>query len=95
VLWDLPLAVRVLDRFSLAAVTETAITVHRLVQTVTRQALSDRAARRWAGLAVRLVDAALPDDSATCGPGPPAPGCPHTPTRPSAAPAASPTSPAP
>jgi tetratricopeptide (TPR) repeat protein len=57
-------AIGVLDRFSLATATETTITVHRLVQTVTRQALGKRAARRRAGAAVRLVKAAFPADSA-------------------------------
>jgi tetratricopeptide (TPR) repeat protein len=56
-------AVGALARYSLLTLTEDTLTVHRLVQAVTRQPLSARAARRWAGAAVRLLAAAFPDDS--------------------------------
>jgi tetratricopeptide (TPR) repeat protein len=56
-------AVGALARYSLLTLTEDTITVHRLVQAVARQPLSGRAARRWAGAAVRALAAAFPDDS--------------------------------
>jgi tetratricopeptide (TPR) repeat protein len=52
-----------LARYSLLTLTEDTLTVHRLVQAVTRQPLSGRAARRWATAAVRLLRAAFPGNS--------------------------------
>jgi tetratricopeptide (TPR) repeat protein len=56
-------ALGALGRYSLATVTDDAISVHRLVQAVVRQSLAPDAQQRWAGVAVRLVLAAFPDDS--------------------------------
>jgi tetratricopeptide (TPR) repeat protein len=53
-------AMAALGRFSLVAVTEDILTVHRLVQAVVRQSLDTRTARRWAGATVRLLWAAFP-----------------------------------
>jgi hypothetical protein len=52
-----------LARYSLLTLTEDTLAVHRLVQAVARQPLSGRAARRWAGAAVRLLKAAFPYQS--------------------------------
>jgi tetratricopeptide (TPR) repeat protein len=56
-------AVAPLDRFSLVTASKQGIVVHRLVQAVVRQALGRWRTRRWAGVAVRLVDEAFPSDS--------------------------------
>jgi hypothetical protein len=60
-------AVGALARYSLLILTEDTLTVHRLVQAVTRQPLSARAAHRWAAAAVQLVWAVFPDDSSDVG----------------------------
>jgi tetratricopeptide (TPR) repeat protein len=49
-----------LGRYSLAAVTESAVSVHRLVEAVVRHALAPEQVRQWAATAVRLVLAAFP-----------------------------------
>jgi tetratricopeptide (TPR) repeat protein len=56
-----------LGRYSLVTVSEHTLAVHRLVQTVVRQDLDEKAARGWAGAAVRLLVAAFPFDSADVG----------------------------
>jgi tetratricopeptide (TPR) repeat protein len=53
-----------LGGYSLLTVTEHTLAVHRLVQAVVRQDLNQKAARSWAGAAVRLVRAAFPRNSA-------------------------------
>jgi tetratricopeptide (TPR) repeat protein len=55
-------AVGALARYSLLTLTQDALTVHRLVQAVAHQPFSARVARRWAAAAVRLLEAAFPDD---------------------------------
>lgn len=55
-------AVAALGRYSLAAVTEDTVTVHRLVQSVVRERLDKRDRRRWARTAVRLVGVAFPSN---------------------------------
>jgi tetratricopeptide (TPR) repeat protein len=52
-----------LGRYSLVAVTEHTLAVHRLVQAVVRQDLDHEAARDWAGAAVRLVLATFPREA--------------------------------
>ena len=54
------LALGVLRRYSLATVTSEALSVHRLVQAVTRHALDADDAKLWAATAVRLVLAGFP-----------------------------------
>jgi CHAT domain-containing protein len=54
-----------LARFSLLQATAQTLTVHRLVQAVVREELPDRARKRWAVVAVRLVEAAFPIDVET------------------------------
>ena len=56
-------AISILGHYSLATVAEDSLSVHRLVQTVVRRQLDRRDQRRWASVAVRLVDAAFPTDS--------------------------------
>jgi tetratricopeptide (TPR) repeat protein len=51
-----------LRRYSLAAVTDQTISVHRLVQAVVRHELNDYQARQWAEAAVALVWAGFPDE---------------------------------
>ena len=52
-----------LGRYSLATLTPTALALHRLVQAVIRARLKDQEGR-WAQVAVELIDAAFPEDSA-------------------------------
>jgi tetratricopeptide (TPR) repeat protein len=59
-LFDRDTAIEALGRFSLVRVEPDSLTVHRLVQTVTRDGLDEATAGSCAELAVRLVDAALP-----------------------------------
>jgi tetratricopeptide (TPR) repeat protein len=54
-------AIGALKRFSLIQAEKDVLTVHRLVQAVTRDGLDATTARTHAGTAVRLVNAALPD----------------------------------
>jgi DNA-binding SARP family transcriptional activator/tetratricopeptide (TPR) repeat protein len=54
--------VGLVGKYSLAEVTHERIGMHPLVQAVVRSTLDAGTARRWAGYAVRLVDAALPAD---------------------------------
>jgi tetratricopeptide (TPR) repeat protein len=56
-------ALGALRRYSLATVTTEAVSVHRLVQAVTRHALDVEPARAWAAAAVRLVWAGFPGQS--------------------------------
>jgi hypothetical protein len=56
-------AVMPLLQYSLLAATETALSVHRLVQAVTRDGLQEEARRTWATAAVQLVNNAFPNDS--------------------------------
>jgi tetratricopeptide (TPR) repeat protein len=56
-------ALSALGGYSLVTVSEHALAMHRLVQTVVREGLDEETARGWAGAAVRLVRAAFPDDS--------------------------------
>jgi tetratricopeptide (TPR) repeat protein len=56
-------AVAGLRRFGLLKASPEVVAVHRLVQAVVRQNLAPDAQQRWAGVAVRLVLAAFPDDS--------------------------------
>jgi tetratricopeptide (TPR) repeat protein len=52
-----------LGRYGLVTVTTDSLTVHRLVQAVIREGLDHQATQQWAGVAVRLVSAAFPEDS--------------------------------
>ena len=52
-----------LNRYSLVTVTKDALTLHLLVQTVVREGLDQPSRERWAGVAVRLLHTAFPDDS--------------------------------
>jgi tetratricopeptide (TPR) repeat protein len=54
-------ALGALRRYSLAAVTDQAVSMHRLVQTVCRLALSTDEQRKWATVALRLVLAGFPE----------------------------------
>jgi class 3 adenylate cyclase/tetratricopeptide (TPR) repeat protein len=58
--FDRDTAIEALGRFSLARIEPDSLTVHRLVQAVTRDGLDEASARSHAEMAVRLVDAALP-----------------------------------
>jgi tetratricopeptide (TPR) repeat protein len=55
-------ALAALGRFSLATVTDDAISVHRLVQAVIRHQLSSDEQEQWARVAVALVLAAFPNE---------------------------------
>jgi NB-ARC domain len=57
---ELQLALGALRRYSLATVTTEALSVHRLVQAVTRHTLDVEQAKAWAATAVRLVWAGFP-----------------------------------
>jgi hypothetical protein len=50
------------QRYSLMKVTGNALSTHRLLQAVIRQALNGETQREWAAVAVRLVRASFPDD---------------------------------
>jgi tetratricopeptide (TPR) repeat protein len=52
-----------LGRYALMTVTEDSLAVHRLVQTMVREGFDQQAKQHWAGVAVRLLWAAFPDDS--------------------------------
>jgi tetratricopeptide (TPR) repeat protein len=56
-------AVSIVGRYSLIAVTSVALTVHRLVQSVTRASLTAGAQQQWARVAVRLIFKAFPHGS--------------------------------
>ncbi|MEA2045942.1 MAG: tetratricopeptide repeat protein [Euryarchaeota archaeon] len=56
-------AVATLMRYSLMTVADASLSVHRLVQTVTRDRLSDEEREGWAEAAARLVNEAFPYDS--------------------------------
>jgi hypothetical protein len=56
-------ALRVLGRYSLAAVTPTALTVHILVQAVVRARLGPEGERRWAEVVVGLLRESFPNRS--------------------------------
>ena len=58
--FDRDSAIEALGRFSLVRVEPDSLTVHRLVQAVTREGLDERTSGRCATIAVALVDAALP-----------------------------------
>jgi class 3 adenylate cyclase/Tfp pilus assembly protein PilF len=58
--FDRDTAIEALGRFSLVRVEPASLTVHRLVQTVTRDGLDAASARSCAELAMRLIDTALP-----------------------------------
>jgi tetratricopeptide (TPR) repeat protein len=54
--------VAALARYSLISITDETIAVHRLVRTYGRHRLSRRQAKRFAGTAVRVIQASLPAD---------------------------------
>jgi tetratricopeptide (TPR) repeat protein len=56
-------AVERLQQYSLLAATEESLSVHRLVQAITRAYLPDASRRTWAAAAVRLLAAAVPSYS--------------------------------
>jgi len=56
-------AVDPLRRYSLVEITAESISVHRLVQAVTRNRLDEDELKKWAEAAVRIVDEAFPFDS--------------------------------
>ncbi|HII06093.1 MAG TPA: TIR domain-containing protein, partial [Methanotrichaceae archaeon] len=56
-------AVAALNRYSLLTVADDALSVHRLVQAVTRDRLSEEEQKRWAAVAVRLVNDFFPYES--------------------------------
>lgn len=56
-------AVAALRRYSLVEVDDGALSLHRLVQAVTRDRLSDEDRQSWGGVAVGLVNARFPQDS--------------------------------
>jgi len=56
-------AIAALKRYSLLNVADNTLSVHRLVQTVTRDQLSDKERSLWAEIAVRLVSGSFPYDS--------------------------------
>ena len=56
-------AVDPLRRYSLVEITAESISVHRLVQAVTRDGLDEDEKKKWAEIAVRIVDEAFPFDS--------------------------------
>lgn len=56
-------AVAALKRYSLMTVADDSLSVHRLVQAVARDRLSDEMRKRWAEAAVRLVNDAFPQES--------------------------------
>jgi len=56
-------AVDPLRRYSLVEITAETISVHRLVQAVTRDRLDEDEKKKWAEAAVRIVDEAFPFDS--------------------------------
>jgi tetratricopeptide (TPR) repeat protein len=56
-------ALGALGRYSLASITDEGVSVHRLVQSVVRHALSGDQATAWAAAAVALVAAAFPDQA--------------------------------
>ncbi len=61
-------AITALGHYSLITADEDALSLHRLVQAVTRDRLSDEEQKQWAGAAVRLLDTMFPfhpDDPAT------------------------------
>lgn len=53
---------RTLRRHSLVKLEGVRLSVHRVVQSVTRRSLPDTARRTWANVAMQLVESALPDD---------------------------------
>jgi tetratricopeptide (TPR) repeat protein len=56
-------AIAALRRFSLVSRSGDTLSVHRLVQAVTRERLAEEARKRWAAAAVRTVNDAFPLDS--------------------------------
>lgn len=56
-------AVAALKRYSLLTVTEATLSVHRLIQVVARDRLSEKERKRWADAAIRLVNKAFPQGS--------------------------------
>ena len=54
-------AVAVLKRYSLTTVTDDYLSIHRLVQAVTRDRLSEKEQKAWSEAAVRLMSDAFPD----------------------------------
>jgi tetratricopeptide (TPR) repeat protein len=55
-------AVAALRRYSLVEAADGALSFHRLVQAVARDRMGDAERRRWAGIAVNVVEAGLPDE---------------------------------
>ncbi len=53
-------ALAALRRYSLMEVGEESLAVHRLVQAVARDRLDNKGKKKWAGVAVEMVDAAFP-----------------------------------
>jgi tetratricopeptide (TPR) repeat protein len=60
-------ALAALRRYSLIAMGEDSLSVHRLVQAVVRQQLDERALRDWAGLAVLFLAAIFPEQTEDVG----------------------------
>ncbi|NBC32727.1 MAG: tetratricopeptide repeat protein [Alphaproteobacteria bacterium] len=58
---DRDTAIAALNRYSLIRAAEGSISVHRLVQAVTRDGLDDDTVRAYAEMSVRLIDRALPN----------------------------------
>ncbi len=56
--------IQVVKRYSLATVTDKLISVHTLLQEAIRSLLTEAEVELWASVAVRLLDAAFPDDPA-------------------------------
>ncbi|MCD4845337.1 MAG: tetratricopeptide repeat protein [Methanosarcinales archaeon] len=56
-------AIKSLRRYSLMEVTAGTMSVHRMVQAVVRDKLTDDDKKKWAEVAVQIVDSAFPDDS--------------------------------
>jgi len=56
-------AIAALKRYSLMTVADDSLSVHRLVQAVARDRLSEEERKRWAEAAIRLVNGAFPQES--------------------------------
>jgi tetratricopeptide (TPR) repeat protein len=56
-------AIATLRRYSLIEMSDDLLSIHRMVQAVTRDRLDEQERKQWAEAAVRLVDEAFPSDS--------------------------------
>ncbi len=52
-----------LRKYSLVEVEDEKLSIHRLVQAVIRHAMNEEDVKRWAGVAVHVVNASFPQDS--------------------------------